>query len=291
MRESKGWAGTGVNKAEYLSIGPLVLTLNASPLAPGVSPVRIHYRDAGHGAPIVFLHSGWGYEAYPFDRQIAAFAGSHRIIAPDRSGYGQSSPIDDLPTDFHIRAMRETRSVLDALRLERPVVWGHSDGAIIALLLALDAPDRIAAAIVEATHFYKTKPRSRPFFDALIENPRSIGSTTSAQLEQDHGPEWPQAIARHSLAWRRIADEALSPAEDFYGGRLGAIAVPVLMIHGARDPRTEPGEIDALRDAFAQRPGGPRMQVSVLSDGGHSPHSERPTAEAVVRIASEFLAS
>jgi len=266
-----------------------MLMLDASPLAPGVSPVRIHCRDAGHGAPIVCLHSGWGYEVYPFDRVVDAFSARHRIVAPDRSGYGRSSPIADLPPDFHRRAMLETRSLIDGLGLERPVVWGHSDGAIIALLLALEAPDRIGAAIVEATHFYKTKPRSRPFFDALIENPQSIGPATSAQLERDHGPGWPQVIVRHSLAWRRIADEAASPTEDFYGGRLADVAVPVLMIHGARDPRTEPGEIDALRDALTPQPGRPRTHVHVLPDGGHSPHSERPTAPAVIEIVRKFL--
>lgn len=266
-----------------------MLTLNASPLAPDVSPVRIHYRDAGHGPPIVFLHSGWGYRVYPFDRGTDAFAASRRMVAPDRVGYGRSTPIDTLPTDFHMRAMKETRAVIDALDLERPVVWGHSDGAIIALLLALDAPDRIGAAIVEATHFYKTKPRSRPFFETLIANPRSVGPTTSRQLEEDHGPEWPRVLARHSLAWRQIADEASSPLEDFYDRRLPGIAAPVLMIHGARDPRTEPGEIDALRHALEPRPGGPRTQISVLADGGHSPHSERSTADEVIRIAREFI--
>jgi pimeloyl-ACP methyl ester carboxylesterase len=266
----------------------LVLTLDASPLAPGRSPVRIDYRDAGHGPAVVFLHSGWGYEVYPFDRQIDAFSDNHRIVAPDRSGYGGSTPIDDLAADFHERGMLETRAVIDALGLEHPVVWGHSDGAIIALMLALAAPKRIAAVIAEAAHFFKAKPRSRPFFDALIENPRSIGPTTAAQLERDHGSGWPAVVARHSRAWRRIADEAASPDEDFYAGRLSQIETPVLMIHGARDPRTEPGEIDALRRAFEARRN-PRTRISVLADGGHSPHSERGTADTVINIAREFM--
>ena len=35
--------------------------------------------------------------------------------------------------------------------------------------------------------------------------------------------------------------------EDLYGGRLAQLRVPALVIHGAKDPRTEPGELDALR--------------------------------------------
>ena len=267
-----------------------------------MSPVRIHYRDKGAGPPIVFLHSGWGHAIYPFDRQLGPLSHDHRIVIPDRSGYGQSSPIETLPADFHQRAVEETRVVLDALGLEQPVVWGHSDGAVIALLLALAAPDRVAAAIVEATHLYKTKPRSRAFFESVIANPEAVGQSTSSTLVRDHGSQWPRVLERHSRAWRQIAEEAASESDDFYGGRLSEIAVPVLMIHGARDPRTEPGEIDALRHALENRPKTPsghaldrvereryRTEVAVLADGGHSPHSERTTSDEVTRIAREFM--
>jgi len=132
-----------------------------TPLAPHAAPARIAVRSIGAGAapPLVILHGGWEYEAYPFDRQIPAFSTTRRLVIPDRSGYGDSPAIDALPPDFHDRACAETLAVLDALALERPVVWGHSDGAIIALLLGLESPDTIAAAIVEATHLYRRKPR------------------------------------------------------------------------------------------------------------------------------------
>src|SRR3954469_20386870 len=110
-------------------------TLAASPLVPGRSPVSIHYRECGSADPIVILHGGWGYDIYPFDRQIAALSGAHRMVAPDRTGYGGSTPRERQETDFHHRAAAETGAVIDALRLERPIVWGHSDGAVIALLL------------------------------------------------------------------------------------------------------------------------------------------------------------
>src|SRR5213593_1819509 len=112
--------------------------LRSSPLAPDRSPVRIHYRDVGKGPPIVILHGGWGYDAYPFDRQLGALAPRFRIVIPDRTGYGGSEPLDTLPIDFHQRAADETRAVMAALDLDRPILWGHSDGAIIALLVGLD---------------------------------------------------------------------------------------------------------------------------------------------------------
>ncbi|HMJ82366.1 MAG TPA: alpha/beta hydrolase, partial [Vicinamibacterales bacterium] len=99
--------------------------LDSSPLAPGRAGVRIHYRDAGDGPPIVILHGGWGYDAYPFDRQIATLAPRHRIVIPDRTGYGRSEPIGTLAIDFHQSAAEETLAVIEALRLDRPILWGH----------------------------------------------------------------------------------------------------------------------------------------------------------------------
>jgi pimeloyl-ACP methyl ester carboxylesterase len=262
------------------------IELPSSPLAPGRSPVRIHYREGGSGPPIVVLHGGWGYEIYAFDRQIEALGSNCRFVIPDRSGYGGSGPLEGLPTDFHHRAVVETRAVIDALGLDRPVLWGHSDGAIIALLFGLAAPDRIAAAIVEATHYYKVKPGSRGFFEGVIANPQSLGGGVASVMTREHGDQWPALVNEHSRAWRRISAEAAAPGEDFYDGRLGELQVPVLVIHGARDPRTEPGELDALRAALA----GPTT-FAIFDEGGHSPHSEPATADEVTRAAASFLAS
>jgi pimeloyl-ACP methyl ester carboxylesterase len=255
----------------------------SSPLAPDVAPVRLHYRDTGSGRPLVFLHSGWGYTIYPFGRQADALASRNRIVAFDRSGYGASPAIHALPADFHHRAVIETRAFLDALALDRPVLWGHSDGAIIALLFAMAAPDRIAGVIAEAAHFYKQKPSSAEFFAAVARDPRSVGVGAAALLADDHGERWADLIAMHSRTWLDIGAGARSPHEDFYGAGLADVRVPVLVLHGARDPRTEPGELAALTAAL------PRARVHVAESAGHSPHSERSTAAEVARVAREFI--
>jgi pimeloyl-ACP methyl ester carboxylesterase len=264
----------------------------SSPLAPGVAPVRIRYRDAGAGPPVVVLHGGWGYEIYPFDAQIAAVARRHRVVIPDRSGYGGSTPIENLPADFHDRAAEETHAVIDALGLARPILWGHSDGAIVALLLALAHPGRIAGAIVEATHLYKQKNGSRAFFEAIVADPDSIGARAAAVMARDHGERWRQLVDRHSRAWLRIGREARCAAEDFYGGRLAGLKVPVLVVHGVRDPRSEPGELDALCAALQERGAANpanRRAFAVFDTGGHSPHSERASADAVTNAALSFV--
>ena len=246
----------------------------------------VYYREYGSGEPLVFLHGGWGYEIYPLDRQLAVLSATRRVVIPDRAGYGRSPrslPGVPLETGFHERAAEETRALLDALGLERPVLWGHSDGAVIAALVALASPDRVGGVILEAMHLSGRKPASRGFFERTMSRPDTVGERVARVLARDHGEDWRQVISRHSDAWLRLADER-PPDADFYGGRLGELRVPALVIHGARDPRTEPGELDAIRAALPDAP------CVVLPAGGHSPHSERGTADEVTRVAAEFLA-
>ena len=249
-------------------------------------------RDGGrvdHPA-IVFLHSGWGYEIYPFDRQ-AALGERFRTVMPDRTGYGASTPIDALPTDFHRRAAVETLAVIDALGLQSPILSGHSDGAIIALNMVLEGlatPDRVSGLVLEAAHYYKRKPSSRTFFEAAMTDPDSLGPSVAKILARDHGDRWRDVIRLHAQAWRRIGDEA-APDEDFYGGRLSTLTPPVLVVHGARDPRTEPGELDAFINELRRRSHA-KTDVRILEQGWHSPHSERLNADEVTTAAGAFCA-
>ncbi|MCU1381910.1 MAG: benzoate degradation ring-cleavage hydrolase [Acidobacteria bacterium] len=259
------------------------IALDSSPLAPGVSPVRIHVREAGAGPPMVMLHGGWGYDIYPFDRQIAALSAARRLIAPDRTGYGRSGRLERQETDFHHRAAAETIGVIDALGLDAPIVWGHSDGAVIALLMALSQPDRLSGIIVEATHFFRRKPASRAFFETMMRDPDGLGERVSGVLAREHGGGWRDLIRTNGDAWLRIAADPRAATADLYSGRLPGLQVPALVIHGARDPRTEPGELEALRAAMAA------ARFEIIADGSHSPHSERATSDRVTRIVRSFV--
>jgi len=263
------------------------IDLHASPLAPGRSPVRIHYREAGRGDAVLFLHGGWGYEFYPFDRQASALEARHRVLIPDRTGYGRSGALDVQRPDFHRRAAEETLSTIDALHVDRATFWGHSDGAVIALWITLLAPERATAVVAEATHYFRKKPRSRAFFETMRDAPDGLGGRVAAALEDHHGSRWRSLIQTNGEAWLRIADEAASAAADLYDGRVGEIACPVLLVHGRRDPRTEPGELDALRAALESRDAATRLLL--LDEGGHSPHTEAATAERVTREVTAFV--
>jgi len=264
------------------------LLIPRSPLAPDRSPVRIGYRDSaddrepGRTNVLVVLHGGWGGGIYSFDRQIAALD-RHRVIVPDRTGYGRSGTIETQPLDFHQRAADETLAVLDSLGLGRVSFWGHSDGAVIALRIALTAPDRVDRIVAEATHFFRRKPRSRGFFEAMRDRPEQFGGRASKALEADHGSRWRSVLSMNGVAWLQLAESAGDQETDLYDGQLRDVRSPVLLIHGEADPRTEPGELDAIHAAL------PTAQLALLPGAGHSPHSEGTSADTVTRLLRQFL--
>ncbi|HKP87195.1 MAG TPA: alpha/beta hydrolase [Blastocatellia bacterium] len=262
------------------------ITVNQSPLLPGVSPVEIHYREYGNasGTPLVFLHGGWGYEVYPFDRQVETFGKDCRIVIPDRTGYGRSMRINSLPVDFHRRAAREMMSFLDALDMEGAILWGHSDGAVIAMMMALQSPHRFAGIILEAFHYYRDKPGSKGFFETMSESPEMLGGRVTKVLAEDHGEDyWKELIVINGLAWLGIAEQSARPKQDLYDGKLRELSVPTLFLHGSDDPRTEPGELDAVREELK------RAEMRIIQGGGHAPHSQKSVADECNRIAAEFM--
>jgi pimeloyl-ACP methyl ester carboxylesterase len=260
------------------------LELPCSPHVPGVSPVAISYREFGKGRPLIFLHGGWGYGVYPFDAQIESLKNEFRILIPDRSGYGHSSRVSgEMPLDFHDHAAAETIAFLDALGIEKTILWGHSDGAVISAKLALAAPERCACVILEAFHLLRRKPGSRGFFERFAAHPEDLGEETKKLLAEDHGENWPVVLQRNCGAWFRIADAVKRADEDLYDGRLGEIRVPTLFLHGRLDPRTEPGEMERVQREF------PRAEIKFVENGKHSPHSEPAASAESTRIAQEFL--
>jgi len=92
--------------------------------------------------------------------------------------------------DFHHRAAVETALLLDALDIESPVVWGHSDGAVIAALLALLDRRPVRGLILEAFHFFRAKPRSREFFETMFSAPERLGRRVSETLAREHGERY-----------------------------------------------------------------------------------------------------
>jgi pimeloyl-ACP methyl ester carboxylesterase len=246
------------------------VAIENSPLARRA--VEIHYREFGTGTPLLFLHGGWGYHFYPINRQLHALH-HYRVLIPDRSGYGLSTKPAEFGCDFHLRAAEETFRFLDALGIPSALLWGHSDGAVIAAWMGLIAPERCRGLILEAFHFARRKVASRSFFQAMASAPDTFGDRVSAVLAHEHGEGyWRELVQAEGRTWLELAKLADLGSQDLFNGKLGELKVPAVFIHGAHDPRTDPGEFAAVKNAL------PSAEIRMIEGGEHCPHSESDVA-------------
>jgi len=107
---------------------------------------QVHYQRLGSGMPVVLLHQA-PMTSGQFDRVYAPLAArSVHAIGIDLPGFGASDPTDFTPrVEDYARAVP---SVLDALGIATAVVAGHHTGALIAVEVAAQFADRVAALVL-----------------------------------------------------------------------------------------------------------------------------------------------
>lgn len=244
-------------------------------------PARIEYQWVGDAASrfptVVFLHEGLGSVAMWKDFP-ASFCEAHgfRGLVFSRYGYGGSTPKprDEYwpPGFMHTQATQALPALLAALNIQRPWLFGHSDGASIALLHA--AAFDVAGIVVVAPHIFV-----EDLSIASIEKAREAYATTDLRARLARYHDDPDS------AFRGWNDVWLSPAFRAWNieAEIAAITCPLLAVQGAND---EYGTLEQIR-GIARRV--PQTELLVIPDCGHSPHRDQPQilAEAAARFIRE----
>lgn len=226
---------------------------------------------------VIFLHEGLGsvaqWKDFP-DRFCRAhgFAG----LVYSRYGYGNSTPRphDERwgPDYLHRQAREVLPALIDRLGLVKPWLFGHSDGASIALLAAAHLGDELAGAVVAAPHIMVE--------DIAI---RGIRAARDAYL---NGP-LRDRLARHHAdvdsafwAWN---DTWLDPGFQDWDIRADVekIHIPLMAIQGVDD---EYGTLEQV-EGIARL--APQTRLLVLPGCGHAPH--RDATERVIEEAGRFI--
>jgi pimeloyl-ACP methyl ester carboxylesterase len=104
---------------------------------------RLRYRDSGAGPPLLLIH-GWAMDLEAWDDVAQELAAKHRVLRADRRAFGLSSGTQDLAADA-----ADLVALLDHLQLARAGVLGMSQGARVALRIAMNHPDRVACLVVD----------------------------------------------------------------------------------------------------------------------------------------------
>jgi len=229
------------------------------------------------GPVVVFLHEGLGSLSMwrDFPQRLCETLGLRGLVW-SRAGYGLSTPRRPgerwSPDFMHRQASEALPALLEALGVDAPyLLFGHSDGASIALIHAALYPERVAGLVALAPHLFVE--------DVSV---ASIEKVRRAYLDTDLRARLARHHADPDSAFWGWNDVWLDPAfRDWNIEPLVArIDAPVLAIQGVDDEYGTMRQIDAIAEAL------PGTMLLKLERCGHSPHRDRP--DAVIEACQGF---
>jgi 3-oxoadipate enol-lactonase len=261
-----------------------------------VSDVTMCYQDLGRGETVLVL-PGLGTNADFWRLNVPVWAERYRMLVLDPPGFGKSDKPDltyDLP-----RICDRIIAFLDAKRVARTHIIGGSMGGHLALLLALEHPDRVSSLVAMGSSGYWKAPG--PLLDlgfklfwndaVVADHMRRAWPDIFDQLFAEQTPVT-RSLLRYQMAVRAHGDRyraegrAFSRAlrSIFYNSvrdRLQEVHQPTLLIWGEDD------RIHPARGAWVFRDRIPDSRLVVVPGAYHEVMIDRPNV--FNRLVLDFL--
>lgn len=232
-----------------------------------------------NGPTLVFLHEGLGSigQWRDFPARLCTLTRLPGLVY-ERWGFGHSDPlVGPRPKNYlNHEAEESLPEVLAACDItDPPILFGHSDGASIALLFAAAYPERVRAVISEAAHVFIEE-----ICLAGIRETRSAyeqGDLLRKGLQRYHGAKTDSMFRGWCDTWLRadFRDWSMEQA-------LRRIVCPTLIIQGADDEYGTRAQVDAIAEGVA----GPK-DIVWLSGCAHVPHYQAP--DSVLAVTTDFI--
>jgi len=247
--------------------------------------------------PVVLLHGGPGsFDHSYFKPEFSRLAEVAQVVYLDLPGHGRSEWGD--PADWSFEAAADSvRDFCEALGIERPVVLGHSLGAMVALVYGARHPGHASALVIQSG-------MARMDVDELVETFRLLAGDEAADIvrrvyggdsesvtPEEWGPVWrlfgpwvPVEERRRTVVNEALNAPGLRLMQTFdVRGQLSAIDSPTLVCAGELDPITGPAAAREIADAL------PGARLEVLAGAGHFPWMDVP--ETYWPLINGFVAS
>lgn len=190
---------------------------------------RLFHTDEGpaadaRGETLLLVH-GATCDSHDWSAQIDAFSARHRVIAPDLRGHGRSSGLTggQRPRDF----AADLAELLDSIDSGPVVVVGHSLGAVVASVLAVEHPS-LVRAVVAVDPGYGFEDGFAPQLAAAFRVPDPVGTAVAVigGLE-NNSTSGPEAESLRSWHRRRILGMDPMTVRDVFHGLFDEAATPL----------------------------------------------------------------
>lgn len=163
----------------------------------------LYYDKTGKGSPLLLLH-GNGEDHTIFDAVIPLLEKEYTVYAIDSRGHGESNPTEE----YHYEAMADDiAEFITSLEIDRPAIYGFSDGGIIGLLVAIHYPKLISRLIISGANL----------------NPRGVKQSCLSRIK------------KHYKKTNSPLDKMMLDEPDISTEQLNNVQIPVLVLAGEND--------------------------------------------------------
>ncbi len=235
--------------------------------------VRLHYYRTGRGdkRPLVLVH-GFSDSGLCWSRTAHDLEAEYDVVMPDMRGHGLSERM--LPGD-EVDMAADLAGLIRGLGLNRPIVGGHSMGAMITFELGVRFPELASALILEDPPWWVDR-LPEPFGPPVGEGARALGGKNPdellAQCREDH-PNWPGELVELWTGSKKQLDPAIIDTLVAKVDRVATgwqttiqdVAVPVLLLTG----NPELGAIVTPEVEAKVRELNPRVTIVNVPNVGH----------------------
>ncbi len=242
--------------------------------------VRVHYRDEGHGPPLVLLH-GTGASLHTWDAWTAALSPTHRVLRMDLPGFGLTGP--NRTGDYSVKGyVAFVESFREALGLGRFALAGNSLGGQIAWNYAVAYPQQLTELIlVDPAGFKIARPAlvfrlaRVPLLSTLLSvlDPGPMVRKSLRDAYGDASKVTPELLERYRRLALREGNRAAFIArarqpEPDRTADLSRISTPTLVLWGAEDRLIPVADAERFASAI------PGAQLRIYPGVGHVPMEE-----------------
>jgi pimeloyl-ACP methyl ester carboxylesterase len=253
--------------------------------------VRLYYEEAGSGSAVVFVHEYAG-DYRSWEAQMRYFSRAHRCVSYSQRGYPPSEVPEQAARYGQDIARDDVLALMDALKIDKAHVVGHSMGAYTALHVGMQAPARCISVVAAGCGWGSTPdPKKREEMKALA---AETGKMFAEEGIKSASAKYADAPMRQALkhkdprgyaefAGMLAEHSALGHAQTMFNlqlkrptlwemeDRLKRFAVPLLVIVGDEDESCIDGSVFLKRTA-------PTAGLLVIPRSGHNIPSEEPAA-------------
>jgi pimeloyl-ACP methyl ester carboxylesterase len=197
----------------------------------------MYYEEYGTGLPLILLHGGMS-TCQTWQPFLPIFTPHFRVLTPDSRAHGRSNnPAGEL--SYRLMA-EDLAALIQELNLDKPLIFGYSDGGQVSLELGMHYPT-LAGALVVAAAWYKF---SQTYLIAM----QAIESKRPGEVNIEHilkeSPDWVEELKRDHISsadpdyWQTLLKQISVlwwSALDYTADDFQKIVVPTLVMLGDRD--------------------------------------------------------